>query len=143
FEAAADGVTGVILAIRNRRAERGRRDRVLSVGPCETTLGVEQHRIHREARAAGHAAEGVDLDLLRRNDAAAEVGGDAVLDARGSGIHFDTEDELAAGELPVVANGAAAKAAGSVAVVPAIAAHRADIEAGPVIRRNHRRRGRL
>ena len=42
---------------------------------------------------------------------AADVFGDAVLDAGGGGVDFDAEDELAAGELPVVADRAAAETA--------------------------------
>ena len=73
----------------------------------------------------------------------ADVHEEAVLDAGAGGVDFDTEDELAARELPVVADRAAAEAAAAGVGLPAIAAHCADIEAGPVIRRRHHRRRSL
>ena len=67
-----------------------------------------------------------------------------VAHVRPGGVGFDTEDEVAG--LPVVASGAAGEAAAQLTEVRGVflgvAAHRADIETGPVIDRN-RRGGRL
>ena len=49
---------------------------------------------------------------------AADVCGEAVLDAGAGGVDFDTEHELAAWELPVVADRAAAEAAATVRIGP-------------------------
>ena len=103
----------------------------LVISPGIAALGVEQRRIHRDADTAGNASKCVDLVFPRdRHDADKPCL--AILDAGAGGIDLDTEHELAARELPVVADRATPETAAVVAV-KGIAAHRADIEAGPVV----------
>src|SRR6478735_2374731 len=132
FEAAADGVSGMDMAVRNGKAERGSGSRQLVVSPGITALGVEQCRIHRDAHTAGNASQCVHL-VFHRAYRAVDDSRLAFLDAGTGGIDLDTEHELAARELPVVADRATSETAAVVAV-KGIAAHRADIEAGPVVR---------
>src|SRR5258705_1676847 len=117
------------MAVRSGKAERGNGRLVISPGIA--AFGVEQRRIHRDAGTAGHASKGVDL-VFSRERHAAENNRLAVLQAGAGGIGLETEHELAARGLPVVADRATPETAAVVAV-PGTAAHHADIEVGPVV----------
>src|SRR5258705_2845528 len=53
FDSAADGVSGMDMAVRSGKAERGSGQRVISPGIA--ALGIEQRRIHRDADTSGNA----------------------------------------------------------------------------------------
>src|SRR5262245_30015450 len=92
FEATADGEARVRLGL-GKRGKASDRERGFVVGPGITALGIEQRRIDREAGAAGHAAERVDLGIQRGHGAGAVILGDPVPDAGAGSVYFDTEDE--------------------------------------------------
>lgn len=153
LESAADRPAVVELSVRSApHADNGGFN--LIAGPSPTALSVDENIVKREASAACDAAERLDLRFQRVHSHDAF----RVSNACAGRVGFDTEHELAARSLPVVADRAAAETAlkrvrlaGHCAnagdanghfIRPSVAAHYADIEAGPVISwRDHRSLG--